>query len=342
MRKPEGFGYRWTRPVLVLFLIGTLILLLFYIDEPLRRHFGGVKPGVTLLNVPLEGLFRFEVAAIVAELARAEGRKPLNAQLDEEREAIVPELNGLEIDQEATADLVFNASREVALKPVYREIYPDLRWEHYPSRPAYRGNSRKQAVALMINVAWGEEYLPDMLSVLEKEESLGTFFLTGKWAEKNEGLVQSIAHGGHELANHGYSDAEVFPELDGWAMAQSIRRTNEIIFETTGSYPLYFTPHRGEKNNLTLELVSRHGMRTVLWSLDTVDWKKPGVQAMKNKIMNHVEPGMIILMHPTADTVTLLEEIIPMLREQNLKIVTIRELLCPSWPIYQIAKGNVQ
>ena len=342
MRKSADWSHRWARPVLTLFLLGVLVLLLFYIDEPLRRYFSGVKPGVTLLNEPLEGLFRPEVAAIIAGLARVEGRKPLNAQLEEGREAIVPELNGIEIDQEATADLVFNAARGAALKPVYREMYPDLRWEHYPSRPAYRGNPRKQAVALMINVAWGEEYLPDMLRALENEDSRGTFFLTGMWAEKNESLVQSIAHGGHELANHGYSDAEVFPELDSWAIAQSIRRTNEIIFETTGSYPRYFTPHRGEKNNLTMELVSRHGMRTVLWSLDTVDWQKPGVRAMKNKIMNHVEPGMIILMHPTADTVTLLEEIIPMLREQNLKIMTIRELLCPSWLNYKINKGYLK
>ncbi len=326
-------------PAIVL-LLGAAVLLFFYIDEPLRRHFSGVKTGVMLQNVKVGGLFRHELALIIAELARVEGRKPVDAILDEERGAIVPELNGVEIDQEATLELVFNASSSITVEPVYREIYPSMRWEHYPARPAYQGNPRKPAVALMINVAWGDEHLLPMLGALEKGSSRATFFLTGLWAEKNEDLILQIAEGGHELANHGYSDAEVFPELDSWAISRSVRQTNEIIFDAVGTYPLYFTPHKGEFNDLTLELISRHGMRTVLWTLDTVDWKKPGVQAMKEKILNHVGPGMIILMHPTEDTVTLLEEIIPLLHERGLQVITIGELLCPAWPEY--AREEVQ
>ena len=331
MRVRGGRFRRWSKPAMALLLLGAAVVLLFFVDDPLRRHFSGVKQGVTLQNVPLEGRFRSEVAAIIADMALKEKRDPVDAFLDENRGAIVPELNGVEIDQEATIACIFRASPGTAIAPVYRETQPSLRWEHYPSRPVYQGNPRKQAVAFMINVAWGEEYLPRMLEVLERESSCGTFFLTGMWAEKNEELILRIAEGKHELANHGYSDAEVFTELDSWGISRSIRQTNEIIFDAVGSYPVYFTPHKGEFNELTLELVSRHGMRTVLWTLDTVDWKKPGVGAMKEKILNHAAPGMIILMHPTADTVTMLEEVIPLLHERNLRIVTVQELLSPSW-----------
>lgn len=334
MGKTAGWSRRRLKPAALLLLLGAAVLLFFYIDDPVRRHFSGVKAGVRLQSELVGGLFRPEVASIIAELARVEGRKPVDAILDEERSAIVPELNGVEIDQEATLELVLTAPTGTTVEPVYRERYPSLRWEHYPARPAYQGNPRKPALALMINVAWGEEYLPAMLHALEKGSARGTFFLTGLWAEKNEEFILKIAEGGHELANHGYSDAEVFPELDSWGVSRSIRQTNEIIFDAVGSYPLYFTPHKGEFNDLTLELVSRHGMRTVLWTLDTVDWKKPGVQAMKEKILNHVGPGMIILMHPTADTVILLEEIIPQLHARGLRVITVGELLCPAWPEY--------
>jgi len=324
---------RWFKPVLVLALLGVAVLLFFTFDDPLRRHFSGVKKGVLLQNEPMEGLFRSEVAAIVAEMARVQGRNPVDACLDEARKAIIPELNGLEVDQEATIDLVLNAPAGAKLEPVYCEIKPALRWEHYPSLPAYQGNPRKHALALMINVAWGEEYLPRLLQVLQKNRSRATFFLTGLWAEKNEELVFRIAEAGHELGNHGYSDAEVFTELDSWAISRSLRQTNEIIYDAAGVYPLWFTPHKGEFNDLTLELVSRHGMRTILWTLDTVDWKNPGVKVMKDKILDHAAPGTIILMHPTADTITLLEEVLPLLRERQFKIITVGELLSPSWPL---------
>ncbi len=326
-----GRGW-WRWGAAVLLIAAAVALFYFKYDEPLRRLFKGVKAGVTLQGEPLERLFRHEVEVIIARMAKQQGREPVNAMIDPIYERIIPELNGLEIDCEATLELVMKAPAGAKLMPVYRELLPQVRWEQYPALPAAQGNPRKPCVSLMINVAWGEEELPEMLRVLQEEGARATFFLTGRWAEKNEALVRQIAAAGHELGNHGYSDDEVFPELDAQGMARSLRRTNEIIFATTGSYPCYFTPHKGEYDKLTLEVVSRQGMRTLLWSLDTVDWKKPGVEEMREKIKHNLAPGQIILMHPTADTVQLLREILPWIREQGLAVVSAAELLDPSWP----------
>lgn len=316
---------------LAVLLIGAILVIYFQFDEPLRRYFHGIKPGVQYLGEPVEGLFRAEVAPIVARSAVIQGRYPVDAVVDEQRKTIVPELNGIEVDQEATVELLMKAAKGAQVRPVYRELRPSVCWDHYPSFPAYQGNPRKPAVALMINVAWGGEYLPGMLEVLRNEGATGTFFLTGSWAEENEAMVRRIAAAGYELGNHGYSDGEIFPEMDGWAMARSVRQANEIIFDAAGYYPVYFTPHKGEFNDLALEIVSRQGMRTVLWSLDTVDWKKPGVEAMREKILSHLSPGQIILIHPTADTITFLAETIPLINQEGLKVVSIEELLNPSW-----------
>ncbi|MEW5785747.1 MAG: polysaccharide deacetylase family protein [Bacillota bacterium] len=316
---------------LTVVLLSAAILLLFHFDEPLRRRFGGVKPGVQLQGIQMEGLFRAEVAEIIEKIAFTEGRKPVDAVLDDARNAIVPELNGVEVDLEATIERIMSAEIGTAVALQYRQITPLICWDHYPSKPAYQGNARKAAVAFMINVAWGDEYLLNMLKVLEKEGARGTFFLTGTWAGRNEAMIRRMVEGGHEVGNHGYSDAEVFPELDAWAVTRSIRQTNEIIFDAVGRYPLYFTPHKGEFNDLTLELVSRQGMRTVLWTLDTVDWNKPGVAAMHEKIINRIGPGQIVLMHPTEDTVTLLELILPEIKERGLSVIRMEELFDPVW-----------
>ena len=321
--------WKWAGAVLL--IAAAVALLYFQFDEPLRRHFKGVRGGVVLQNESVEHLLRPEVALIVARIARNQGREPVSAEIDPGGERIIPELNGLEIDEEATVALVMSAPAGERVLPIYRELLPSVRWDQYPALPAEQGNPRKPCISLMINVAWGEEDLPEMLRVLEEEKARATFFITGRWAEKNEELLQQIAAAEHELGNHGYADDEVFPELDSWGAARSIRQTNEIIFDAVGSYPLYFTPHKGEYNEMALEIVSRQGMRTVLWSLDTVDWQKPGVDLMRQRILRNLAPGKIILMHPTADTVQLLREILPRIREQGLSVVSIDELLDPGW-----------
>ncbi|NLA04279.1 MAG: polysaccharide deacetylase family protein [Firmicutes bacterium] len=324
-------GKWWKGAVLLLLLLGAAAVLVFQFNEPLRRRFHGVKAGVTLQGKALEGLLEHEVKALVSQMAAHEGREAVAAQVDPGKERIIPELNGVELDRGATVRLIMKAKPEEQLSPIYCKLPPPLCWDHYPALPAEQGNPRKPSVALMINVAWGEEELPEMLRVLKKEQARATFFLVGRWAEKNGALVEKIAAAGHELGNHGYSDSETFPELDARSAARSLRQTNEIIFEAAGCYPRYFTPHKGEYNELTLELVSRQGMRTVLWSLDTVDWQKPGVEAMKRKITANLAPAQIILMHPTADTVELLQLILPHIREKGLSAVSVGELLDPDW-----------
>ncbi len=306
-------------------------MLLFQFEEPLRRRYQGVKAGVTLRGRSMEYLLPGEVSAVVGELAQHEGREAVSAQIDLDKDRIIPEVNGLAVDRESTVDLVMSARPGEQLNPVYSELYPPICWEQYPAMVAEQGNPRKPCVALMINVAWGEEELPEMLRVLKEEQAGATFFLVGRWAEQNGALVEAIAAGGFELGNHGYSDSETFPELDAWNSVRSLRQTNEIIFDAAGCYPRYFTPHKGEFSPLTLEIVSRQGMRTVLWTLDTVDWQKPGVQKMEERIMGRLEPGRIILMHPTADTVQLLREILPQIREKGLAVVSVDELLDPGW-----------
>lgn len=328
-RKKAGMLYQTV--LLTLLLAAGVLVIYLQFDEPVRRYLKGVKPGVTLEGKAMDGMFRPEVASVVEGITFMQVRLPVDAELDEEREAIIPELNGLEIDIEATVEKVMEAETGTAVAPVYRELPPDIRWEHYPERPAYRGNPRKPSVALMINVAWGESYLPEMLEVLAGEKCRATFFLVGRWAENNVELVRKMAGAGHELGNHGYDDDVVFTALDSGETARSLQRTNEIIFDAAGKYPLYFTPHKGEFNTLTLEIVSRQGMRTVLWSLDTVDWQKPGVEAMYDKISGGLAPGQIILMHPTEDTVSLLKLVLPLIRERGLAVVSVEQLLDPCW-----------
>ena len=68
----------------------------------------------------------------------------------------------------------------------------------------YSGNKEKNNISLMINVYWGEEYLTDMLNVLDENDVKCTFFVGGSWAAKNNDILLEISKRGHEIGNHGY------------------------------------------------------------------------------------------------------------------------------------------
>ena len=62
-----------------------------------------------------------------------------------------------------------------------------------------------------------------------------------------------------------------------------------------------------------------------MWSLDTVDWKKPPATDIIEKVKNKVKAGDIILMHPTQPTVQALNEMLKFFAENNFEVVTVSE-----------------
>ncbi|NMB35193.1 MAG: polysaccharide deacetylase family protein [Firmicutes bacterium] len=318
--------------IVSLLLLATVICAFFFKDHLTTcytRHFHGVRSEVTFLGQELGGLTRDEVETIVAAKIGAWQTEPIDAHYEPSFNSIVPELWGYEIDIEETVDSIMSAPRAKQIAPVLKPLLPDVSMQDYPSAFIERGNPQKESVALMINVAWGTEHLRPMLKVLAAGDARATFFVVGRWAEQNEALLQEISRQGHLIANHGYSDAVVFPELTVERMEHSIGETNKIVRVATGQEPEYFTPHKGEYNELVLETISRQGMRTIMWSIDTVDWQEPGVEEMKARVLGNLHTGAIILAHPTAETVTLFKEIIPVINDKGFKLVTVDELLSP-------------
>ena len=59
-------------------------------------------------------------------------------------------------------------------------------------------------VGLIINVAWGNEYLPDILETLKKHDVM-QLFSEGRWVKENPRFAKMIVDAGHEIGNHSYT-----------------------------------------------------------------------------------------------------------------------------------------
>ncbi len=200
--------------------------------------------------------------------------------------------------------------------------------KHTPvvAEPVYHGDPDSNSIALTCNVFWGEEYLHPMMEILAEKEVRVTFFIGGSWAEKFPELVKEIYRRGHEVGTHGYSH----PHPDSITKESNVRdisRGQDVIHKITGYKPALYAPPYGERGPAVLQAAEELGCRTILWSIDTVDWKRPAPEVIQERVIGKAHNGGIVLMHPTGPTVKALPGIIDGLRKKGYRLVTVGEML---------------
>ncbi len=96
-------------------------------------------------------------------------------------------------------------------------------------------------------------------------------------------------------------------------------------------FPRMFRPPYGMWDHTTLALLSKYKMLMVLWSVDTDDYERPGVNVIVARALAGLEPGAIILLHDAggdrSQTVAALPRIIKAVRKRGYKLVTVPRLL---------------
>ncbi|GIO41866.1 polysaccharide deacetylase family protein [Paenibacillus apis] len=261
----------------------------------------------------------------ITEEAAKRRIEPINAVVDRVWKAI-PGYNGREVDIERTYQQARVQPPGTPITYIYKDIEPKVSLDDLGAQPIYRGNSSKPMAALMINVAWGNEYITPMLDVLEAEGVKATFFFDGSWLKKNTELAKEIQKRGHQLENHAYSHPNMSQLGDDQARLE-ISKTKELLKETLGVQNRWFAPPSGDFNDRTVKLAAEQGLKTVLWTVDTIDWRKPPADTIISRVEAKVGPGSLILMHPTASTRDALQGIIKTIRSKGLQPGTVEETL---------------
>jgi len=258
-------------------------------------------------------------------VARIYDAPPINARVDGVYR-LIPGLAGVRLNMAKTL------ANPGASPLVFDQMAPETGLSDFVAEPIYQGNPQKRQMALMINVAWGTEYVPQMLSILRQYHVSATFFLDGSWTAKHPEVARQIAVAGMELGNHAYTHPAM-SRLSRDAMIAQITRTNQAIEKATGMSPALFAPPSGDFNQMVVRVAAGLKMRTILWTLDTIDWRKPPAATIVRRILPRAKPGALVLMHPTAGTVAALPEIIQGLQKQGYQLVTVSALISPYRPV---------
>ncbi|MCM3113924.1 polysaccharide deacetylase family protein [Neobacillus sp. MER 74] len=250
---------------------------------------------------------------------------PKDATIDRVWKAI-PGYNGREVDIAASYKNMKSKGVFNEKKLVFTEIKPKVHLNDLPPSPIYKGNPDKPMVAFIINVAWGNEYLSEMLATLKRQNVSVSFFLEGNWTKKNPELAKLIVTSGHEVGNHSYSHPDM-KQLTASRAREQIQKTNEIIEAATGKKCIWFAPPSGSYRDETIKVAAEFKMKTVMWTVDTVDWRKPSPDQLISRVMSKIDNGSMVLMHPTESTAKSLDRLITQIKQKDLKIGTVSELM---------------
>ncbi len=205
----------------------------------------------------------------------------------------------------------------------------NIRTVFYESEPTpiRMGNPNENKMAFTCNVDWGNEVIPDMLKIFEEKGVKITFFVTGRWAEKYPDLLKQIYEKGHEIGNHAYSH-KMHSQISENENYLEIKKTEDVILRVLGIKPIYFAPPSGDYNLSTLKVAESLGYKTILWSIDTIDWREDSTSAVIiQRVMKKPHKGAILLMHPKPATVRALPHLIDKIQEEGIQIGTVSDLI---------------
>ncbi len=195
--------------------------------------------------------------------------------------------------------------------------------------PIYRVITPEKAAALTFDIGWGEVSPGRVLDVLRKKGLSCTFFLSGPWAASHPQVVRRIAEEGHEIGSHGWWHDNL-SQCSRERIIESLRRTRDTITSLVGNEASLFRPPNGDYDDEVVLTAREQGYHTIIWSLDTLDWKNPGVDFMVNRVLTRAQSGDIILCHASdsaKETYLALPAIVDGLTANGFRITKLSDLL---------------
>ena len=177
-------------------------------------------------------------------------------------------------------------------------------------------------VALTFDESLGEETRP-ILRILRHHDVHSTFFQVGTEVKENPELARAIARQGHQFANHAWRHRDM---TQAARPARSLRRTQRLAQEVTGTTPALFRPPQGLADDRVIGAANRQGMTVVRWSLAAMDWTLTP-EYIVGWVESELEPGEIVLFHQVENSREALPEILRWIEEQGWEAVPVGELL---------------
>ncbi len=158
-------------------------------------------------------------------------------------------------------------------------------------------NTTEKAVALTYDDGPEIGTTPLVLDVLRKHRVKACFFCIGEKAEQSPQIVKRMYAEGHLIGNHSYSHENKFPVYNKKRMMNDLLKSKQILEQIAGEEILLFRPPFGVTNLPIGKVVSGLGLKTIGWSLRSLDTQATSADEVLERIKKKLKPRDIILLH---------------------------------------------
>ncbi|MFZ0088208.1 MAG: polysaccharide deacetylase family protein [Solirubrobacteraceae bacterium] len=205
---------------------------------------------------------------------------------------------------------------------------------------AHRERAAGRRLALTFDDGPNPGWTPALLDLLALYDARATFFLIGKWAEREPALVRRTATAGHAIGNHTHSHPTMPAHLTE-TIRRELRRCRDAVeasgvrFSTIDGRALMRPPY-GHRRPGTLRTLRAEGYVPVMWSITGFDWRARTTAQRITRRCLRARDGDIILLHdgsdeePVADrsrTLASAEAILEYYSHRGYQFVTVPELV---------------
>ncbi|MDD3223146.1 MAG: polysaccharide deacetylase family protein [Clostridium sp.] len=208
---------------------------------------------------------------------------------------------------------------------------PNLYYRKFSKNILKKIPSNKKAIALTFDDGPDPRYTVRLLDLLKKNNIKCTFFVLAEKAEEYPYIIKRIKEDGHCIGLHSLEhDNDIFkmPIKTKKDFSKSLN-----IMQHLGLKVKLFRPPWGIFNPFTFYCAKVNNIRVVLWSKYARDWSRwVTADYIKDRLINNVRPGDIILLHDGRGaknaperTIKALNFVLPKLKKEGYNFVTLND-----------------
>ena len=200
-----------------------------------------------------------------------------------------------------------------------------------PASAIFVGDEASGKVGLMFNVYENAEIALNIAKTLDEHGFHATFFVGGKWVERNGTAVLSLYNMGMELGNHGYLHRD-HKELSYERNVDEILLTERLLDAHLKGFHEYknsklFAPPSGSYGKNMFSACEDLGYKVIMWTRDTIDWRDHDPDLIYERAVKNIKSGDLVLMHPTKETLSALPRILEYIKSQNLAVDIVSNVI---------------
>lgn len=169
---------------------------------------------------------------------------------------------------------------------------------------------------------------PRLLDMLAARNIKATFYVIGNSVNQNPGVLRRTVAEGHEIGNHTQTHP-LLSKVGDSRLRQEMQRCEDAVGQAAGIRPRTMRPPYGGLLQRQRQLVlNEFGYPTILWSVDPLDWKRPGASVIASRILSGTTAGGIVLAHDLhSQTIDSMPQALDGLLRRGFKFVTVSQLI---------------